>query len=325
MHCVTSLGAVGVDGGRDRLHRACLATTGSTDDAARWEAEVRSLCSHPSSTLSNLAAGGDPVEFQFVWSADGKVDRRVTADPAPSASPEERLAQCLTLAPALLPSQENFLEQLLHDQRSRACRYGGWLGSRWRGEAFGRKLYLEIPAGVPWHAWSYVGPAGLDWLPVRGLIPIMAGLDPARAGIELYGEIAPMPCDALVLLCAQLDLPPVAREAIRLLEALMRQRIGAHMPGAEQGLSLAMDDQRRVISMTWYAHADALLGPPNEVRDALLDLGKARGWRMDEYNALSAPDEHGAVPWHGVIGLTIARDAAPLLSATCSTRPEDES
>lgn len=326
MHAATSIGTAAVGGGRDRVHRACLAVAGSPPASTRWEAEVQSLCPHPASSQSNLAAGGDPVEFQFVWSAaDGEVDRRVTADPVPDASPQERLARCLSLAPALLPSQARHLERLLQDQARCACRYGGWIGSRWRGDAFGRKLYVEIPAGVNWEAWSSVGPAELDHLPVRGLVPIMAGLDPARPGIELYGEIAPMPCDALVILCAQLGLPPVARDAVRLLEALMQQRLSAHMPAADQGLSLALDDQRRVISLTWHAHADALLGPPREAREALLALGEARGWHMNEYAALSAPDEQGAVPWHGVVGLTIAHDAAPRLSVTCSTRTEDES
>ena len=309
---------------RDRVHRACLAIGGSTEASARWEAEVRALCTHPQSSESNLAAGGDPVEFQFVWSAtDGKVDRRVTADPAPDASPDARLAKCLSLAPSLLPDQAHYLERLLRDQGERSCRYGGWLGSRWRDSAFGRKLYLEIPAGIAWREWSSVGPNDWDRLPVRGLVPIMAGLDPARAGIELYGEMAPMPSDALALMCRQFALPAVSREAIGLLEALMQQRIGAHMPAAEQGLSLAMDEQRQVISMTWYTHADALLGSAGQTREALLALGAARGWNMGEYTALSAPDQQDAVPWHGVIGLTIARDAGLLFSATCSTRAEE--
>jgi len=326
MHPAASIDVTISGDRRDRVHRACLAVSGSIEASARWEAEVRALCTHPQSSESNLAVGGDPVEFQFVWSvADGKVDRRVTADPAPDTSPDVRLARCLSLAPPLLPDQTYYLGRLLRDQGERSCRYGGWLGSRWRGSAFGRKLYMEIPAGVAWRDWSSVGPDDWNRLPVRGLVPIMAGLDPARVGIELYGEMAPMSSDALALMCAQFALPPVSREAIGMLEALMQQRIGAHMPAAEQGLSLAMDDNRQVISMTWYARADALLGSAWQTREALLALGAACGWTMGEYTALSAPDEQGAVPWHGVIGLTIARDAGLLFSATCSTRAEEAS
>ncbi|MEG0191544.1 MAG: hypothetical protein RR831_02325 [Stenotrophomonas sp.] len=306
----------------DELHRACLAIEGSSSTAALWEEEVRTMCSRPEATASNLAGGGDPVEFQFVWAADsGQVDCRVTVDAAPDGTPQQRLSRCLALAPPLPPGSFDTVRPLLTERHDNDLRYGGWVGTRRRAGHFGRKLYLEIPAGSDWHASTWSRLSAFKQLPVRGLVPIMAGVDPARPGIEVYCDVAPMATDALAIICTQAALPVQSRKAIALLEALMQQRIGAAMPSAEQGLSLALDAHGRVISLTWHAPADALLGPAPQAREALLRLGEMKGWNTAAYAAMSAPDRHAAVPWHGVVGLTIAEGAGVLLSATCSTRP----
>ncbi|MGB9103032.1 hypothetical protein [Stenotrophomonas indicatrix] len=306
----------------DELHRACLAIEGSSGAAALWEEEVRTMCGQPEATSSNLAGGGDPVEFQFVWAADsGQVDCRVTVDAAPDATPQQRLTHCLALAPSLPSGSLDTLRPLLDERHGNDLRYGGWIGTRRRAGSFNRKLYLEIHAGSEWHAITWPRLSAFMQLPVRGLVPIMAGVDPARPGIEVYCDVAPMATDALAIICTRTALPAQSRKAIALLEALMQQRIGAEMPSAEQGLSLALDAQGRVISLTWHAPADALLGPAPQAREALLRLGKKQGWNMAAYAAMSAPDQHAAVPWHGVVGLTISDGAGVLLSATCSTRP----
>lgn len=309
-------------GGRDELHRACLAIAGSIGAAAPWEEEVRAMCERPEASASNLAVGGDPVEFQFVWAADsGQVECRVTVDAAPDATPQQRLERSLALAPTLLPESVATLGPLLDGRHDNDLRYGGWVGTRRRAGSFSRKLYLEIPAGCDWHASTWPRLTAFKQLPVLGLVPIMAGVDPARPGIEVYCDVAPMTSDAFAIMCAQVALPAQSRKAIALLEALMQQRTRAWMPSAEQGLSLALDVHGRVISLTWHAPADALLGPATRAREALLRLGGMKSWNMAPYAAMSAPDQHVAVPWHGVVGLTIADDADVLLSVTCSTRP----
>lgn len=278
------------------------------------------MCARPHASASNLAAGGDPVEFQFVWSArSGEVDCRVTVDAAPDAAPPQRLARCLALAP--VRDRPDAVQQLLDAQHGCGLGYGGWVGARRRADTFSRKLYLEIPAQSHWHTGAWQRLSAFRQLPVRGLVPIMAGIDPARPGIEVYCDVAPMAADALAIICAQAGLPAQSRKAIALLDALMQQRTGAWMPSAEQGLSLALDACGKVIALTWHAHADALLGPAPRARDAVLQLGARQGWDMAAYAAMSTPDQHDAVPWHGVVGLTIAAGVGVLLSVTCSTRP----
>lgn len=309
---------------QDRVHEACLAVARPPAGAAAWEAEIRALCPTPCSVESNLAACGDPVEFQFVWSADEHgVDTRVTADPDPEGSAHARRQRCLDLAPPLASRQHALLERWLRFADGAAWRYGGWIGSRFRDDRFVHKLYLEIPGTAAAKDGPLDGLSILQGLPVRGVVPIMLGFDPNTDGVEIYSETAPVLPDALTLLCGRFGLPGQSRRAIGLLEKLMQQRISARMPSAEQGLSLATDGEGTVTSLTWHAHADALLGPPAKARQALLVLGDALGWSMEAYAALSRPDDTGRVPWHGVIGLSIDRRAGVLLSVTCSTRPGD--
>ncbi len=305
----------------DRLAVACAAVGGSADAAFAWEAEVRTLCPAPELGGSNLAAGGDPVEFQFVWSVDsGGVDTRVTVDTDPAGTPGSRLARCIALAPTLSIQQQVCCASIVERRRTEA-HYGGWISSRCRNGVFSRKLYLEIPAATPTGDWSPIDPRQFTRLPARAFIPLMAGFDPSTGGIELYGPIAPLQADGLGLLCRQLELPALSSAAIQLLQQLMQQRITTRMPTLDQGLSLATDHQGRIIALTWYAHCDALLGRAPGARKALLAFGDARGWNMGPYERLTAPDTSGAVPWHGVIGLTIGKHSGLLFSTTSSTRP----
>jgi hypothetical protein len=160
-------------------------------------------------------------------------------------------------------------------------------------------------------------------MPVRALNPIMAGLDPATDCVEIYCEIAPLDADALPILLSLFELPPLSRQAVNLLAELGQQSVRGKMPTDEQGLSLSLDQTGRLMALTWYAYADALLGPPAQIRRALLTVGAAHSWEMDRYRALSVPDDGGRVPWHGLIGLTISRGAGLLLAATCSTGTDD--
>lgn len=324
MSVVPPIEAITVYDRRDRVRHACRAV-GDSSLAAAWEAEVRALCADPTSASSNLAAGGDPVEFQCVWSQnDGSVGVRLTVDPDPAATPLVRQARCLALASSCTTEQVRDLLPQWGRRADLGWRYGGWIGTRLRDGVFHRKLYLEIPAGAVLHSWPLLRSPALQDLPVRAFAPIMMGLDPMRPGIEIYGQMAPMQAAALALMCDRFDFPRLAPLAIHLLEALMQQRVATRMPAAEQGLSVAMDAKGDVLSLTWYAHCDALLGPPRKAREALLLFGIQQKWEMAEYAALSAPDEAGHVPWHGVVGLTVCRDARVLLSVTCSTRPEDK-
>jgi hypothetical protein len=309
----------------DRLSAASLTGAGSGRSAvAAWDREIRALCSDPASRLSNLAAVGDPVEFQSVWSvADGRCDLRVTVDPDPHGSAADRLARCLALVPSLSQEQIGYRDWLVRAQRDGTPRYGGWVGSRLRHGAMHRKLYLEIPAGSRWRDWPAAGPIARPGMPVRALNPIMAGLDPATECVEIYCGIAPLDADALPILLSLFELPPLSRHALELLADLRQQSVRGKMPTDEQGLSLSMARTGQLTALTWYAHADALLGPPAHIRRALLTIGATHGWEMDGYRALSLPDDRGRVPWHGVIGLTMSRGAGLLLAATCSTGTND--
>ena len=308
----------------DRLSAAAQPAARSDRSADVWDAEIRALCLDPASRNSNLASVGDPVEFQVVWAAaDGRLDIRITADPDPNGSAANRLARCLALAPSLSRQQLGYRDWLVRAQTNGAPRYGGWVGSRLRDGAMHRKLYLEIPAGSRWRDWPAAGPITRPGMPVRALKPIMAGLDPATECVEIYCEIAPLDADALPILLSLFELPPLSRQALELLAELRQQSVRGKMPTDEQGLSLSMDQTGRPTALTWYAQADALLGPPAQIRRALLTFGAAHSWEMDRYRALSAPDDSGQVPWHGVIGLTISRNAGLLLAATCSTGTKD--
>lgn len=309
----------------DRLSAASRPAARSDRSAvAVWDAEIRALCLDPASRHSNLASVGDPVEFQSVWAAtDGRLDLRITADPDPNGSAADRLARCLALAPSLSQQQMGYRDWLVRVQTDGAPRYGGWVGSRLRDGAMHRKLYLEIPAGSSWRDWPAAAPITRPGMPVRALNPIMAGLDPATECVEIYCEIAPLDADALPILLSLFELPPLSRQALELLSELRQQSVRGKMPTEEQGLSLSMDQTGRVTALTWYAHADALLGPPAQIRRALLTVGAAHNWEMDRYRSLSAPDDSGHIPWHGLIGLTISRKAGLLLAATCSTGTND--
>lgn len=309
----------------DRLSAAPLTAARSDHSAVDvWDAEIRALCLDPASRHSNLASVGDPVEFQAVWATEnGQLDLRVAADPDPNGSAANRLARCLALVPSLSRQQIGYRDWLVRAQTDGVPRYGGWVGSRLRDGALHRKLYLEIPGGSRWRDWPAVGPITRPGMPVRALNPIMAGLDPATECVEIYCEIAPLDADALPILLSLFELPPLSAQALTLLAELRQQSVRGKMPTNEQGLSLSMDQTGCLTALTWYAHADALLGPPDQIRRALLTVGAAHSWEMDRYRALSAPDARGHVPWHGLISLTISRRAGLLLAATCSTGTKD--
>lgn len=321
---VTSSGARCGRGGTitGRVPSPGMTNPASVGESADWTGEARALCADLGSTCSNLSAVGDPIEWQFVWSVDdGSLDPRVTVDPIPRGTARARVDRCLSLAPRLTPDQGNRARSLVAAQGVRA-RYGGWIGTRLRGGAFRRKLYLEMPHDFPWKRWWGGGEHSLGALPIPTLTPTMAGFDAVADGAEIYGKCTPLSLDALSVLCSALGRTSAAREGVAILCEARQQHIAARLPTTSQGFSLALNRRGRLEAITWYAYCEDLLGPAPRARNALLAIGASQDWDMRAYERMSAPGESGAVPWHGVIGLTVSRQAGVQFSASCSTRSE---
>lgn len=304
----------------DALLRACRAAGGADVPAERWDRELRALCAAPEAQDSNLSAIGDPVEFQALWTATGAEQVRATLDPAPGAPGAERRARAVAAVPGLSPGQRALREAVVAAQQAQGARFGGWIGLRPGGTGLRRKLYLELPGTAETLAALPFAPLSRRLPAVRALTPVLLGLDPVRGEVEIYAAIAPLARDGLALLLADLDLPPLAPEALRLLTDLRDQSLRAVLPTQDQGLSISWGSDGSAEALTWYVHCDALLGPAARARESLLAFGQRRRWAMSRYRALSAPVA-GRIPWHGLVGLTLARSGLAL-SVTCATRCE---
>lgn len=300
----------------DALSRACRAAGGADVPADLWESALRALCATPEAQDSNLSAIGDPVEFQLLWTSGGEEQVRATLDPASGVPGAERRRRAIAAVRDLHPAQCALRDHVSAAQDVRGARFGGWIGLRPGGTGLQRKLYLELPTG-------YAAPSALlsRRLPaVRAFNPVLLGLDPVRGRVEIYAAIAPLARDALALLLADLGLPPLAREALQLLTDLRDQSLRPVLPTHDQGLSISWGSDDRAEALTWYVHCDALLGPAAQARESLLAFGRRRGWPMARYSALSAP-VRGAIPWHGLVGLTLGRQGLAL-TVTCATRSQ---
>jgi hypothetical protein len=311
---------VALAAGPDPLARAAQAVSACRTEAGRWARALRSLCAEPDSAASNLTAIGDPVELQCVWDLDsGRTAIRATLDPAPSAPPALRMARATRAVTGLSPAQAALRDRL---RALPAHRFGGWIGLRDAGR--GRKLYVEVPARAPWRDWPELAAAAGPPLPVRAFAPMLLGLDPGSGGSEVYGGIAPLVAVALGPTLRALGLPDRSGDMLHLIGDLAERRISARLPGADQGLSIAVAATGEPRALTWYTHAEALIGPDVAGRPRLLRFGRQHGLDLTAYRRLSAPRPNGAVPFHGVIGVSADRGGALALSVTCATRPAAE-
>jgi hypothetical protein len=264
---------------------------------------------------SRLTPTGAPIEVAFVW-PEGDV--RLSIDPCPPGTPEQRLRTCAdAVEAALAPEQRAVLQRIAGWQAGAPCRYGAWLGLRVRGGAVRRKLYLEVPADAEWREWeaSVVGRPAV--LPNRGVRATMVGLDPERGGVEVYYRTGPLYAAELDTLLRRQGLPARGSEVVRDIEALTQRTVRFELPTHDSGFSQAFDAGGRPLAFTWYSIADALLGPDARARERLLSVGRARGWAQGLYAALS----EGTC--HTLVGAVLGADGSSRVTATLAPAPEE--
>lgn len=269
---------------------------------------------------SDLTPAGAPLEVAFVWPSG---ELRVSADPCPGAGARARLLSCLSgLTAALSPHQARHVERVAAWQREHGSRFGGWLGYRVIGGILRSKLYLDVPRGAPWQAWEAEVCDAAPVLPSRSLRLAMIGLDTRSGGLELYYRCDRLFPKELDTLLKRLRLPERGGEVVALVAALTRRSIRFELPSYDMGFSYAFDGQGRPQVFTWYSVAEALLGPPGKVREAILRVGRAAGWDLDAYARLT---DARAVPGHGLVGAVLAPELPMQVTATVATsRPQGE-
>jgi hypothetical protein len=268
---------------------------------------------------SNLSAVGAPLELGFVWP---RGELRVTVDPCPRASPCARAKRVITAAAgALEPSQWSVVDRVTSWHACDETRYGGWLGLRARGTQIRRKLYLEVPQGAPWQEWELNAVGKPAVLPHRDVRATMIGLDGDRGGFEVYyrcGRLFPAELDTLL---RRFGLPERGAEITRAAHLLVQRTIRFELPSFDMGFSCALSSDGRAQAFTWYSTSPALLGPAARAREALLRVGRASGWDVDGYAALTEPAADSTVPHHGLVGMTIPRDGPMQVTATIAAVP----
>ncbi|GGE87310.1 hypothetical protein H1W37_06415 [Stappia taiwanensis] len=269
---------------------------------------------------SDLTPAGAPLEVAFVWPSG---ELRVSADPCPGAGARARLLSCLSgLTAALSPDQARHVERVAAWQRAHGSRFGGWLGYRVIGGILRSKLYLDVPRGAPWETWEEEVCGRAPVLPSRGLRLSMIGLDTRSGGLELYYRCDRLFPKELDTLLTRLRLPERGGEVVALVAALTRRSIRFELPSYDMGFSYAFDGQGRPQAFTWYSVAEALLGPPDRVREAILRVGRAAGWDQDAYARLT---DARAVPGHGLVGAVLAPELPMQVTATvAASRPQGE-
>ncbi|MGH3692916.1 MAG: hypothetical protein ACRDRX_02745 [Pseudonocardiaceae bacterium] len=300
----------------DRVATALAAVDPS--GARFFGTEIRTLCPAPGSLDSRLCANGDPVELSFIWPGDSL---RLSCDPAPGSTAAARLQIARALCAAELSATQCVEVRRLKAWGAGHGRWGGWVGSRLISGRPKRKLYVEVVAGAPWRTW---GPAARLFVPeacTRTLTPVMAGFDTSCGSIEVYCRTPPLHRDVIWGLVAAVGLPPHAGVLVSAVERMTGQAVRTRLPGHDQGVSITISPGGQVETLTWYTHADALFGPPAQVRAAYLRAAADHGWPVRRYAAMSAPDVTGRVPWHGLAGFSLRGDAQVAISVTCAVRP----
>jgi hypothetical protein len=268
---------------------------------------------------SDLTSVGAPLEVAFVWPAD---DVRISVDPCPGATARQRSDTCMrATADALTPRQRSIVAQVDEWQTHGQTRFGAWLGVRANGGDIRTKLYLDVPPLAPWRAWERAFVGAPPALPRRDVSLTMIGLDAHRGIVELYYRCAPLFPTELDTLLRRFCLPQRGAEICARLLALTLRTIRFTLPSFDMGFSCAFGEDRRPLAFTWYSTSVGLLGPPARARDAILRVGRAEGWPVDDYASLTAGDANGPVPDHGLLGMTLPRDGAMQMTATVAALP----
>ncbi len=215
---------------------------------------------------SLLCANGDPVEFAFTWPSG---DMRVTCDPRPCGTPIERLTRARALCQRDLTQGARAHARRLAASISASGSWGGWVGSRLRAGRVVHKLYIELAGGVGRRPWPVAERLLRLGRFARTLRPVMAGFGGASSGVELYFRTRALHSQELAAVMSAAGIRG-ARRALESEVAFISGLAvsGGPLPGADQGVSIAFSDGGTARSVTWYTHADMLLGPPARVREA---------------------------------------------------------
>ncbi|WP_029059155.1 hypothetical protein [Stappia stellulata] len=289
-------------------------------DAGRLIDEVARVApSAPCSTPSRLTPAGAPLEAALVWPTPGV---RVSLDPCPDATASERASLCrAALSRPLAAAQAAVAARVADWQRDFAGRYGAWLGLRVAGGEMRDKLYLDVPQGCAWQSLDEEMAGRPAVLPRRQIRLTMIGLDPASGGVELYYRCARLYPAELDTLMRRFSCPERGQEVVDFIGALTQRTVRFELPSYDMGFSVALQAAGGASVFTWYSNATALLGPAARTRAALLRVGGERGWPMEDYDALSRPDENGQVPEHGLVGVMLAQGQPMHATATIALSP----
>lgn len=261
---------------------------------------------------SRLTACGAPIEAAFVWPAN---ELRLSIDPCPAHSATVRTQRCLqAMRTAMSPLQEQLLQRTLGWQDTRTCRFGAWLGLRMTSGRLHQKLYLEVPIEAHWQAWEQGLLDAAAVLPNRAIRLTMLGLDPHSGKIELYYRCAPLFASELNTLMRRVDLPERAPEVSAWIRTLIQRTARFELPSHDMGFSYALDASARAQAFTWYSTSEALLGPPERARAALLREPE-RSSALRAYQSFSNCDE---IPEHGLVGAVLAPNVPMQMTATVS-------
>lgn len=267
-----------------------------------------------------LTRSGSPVEFAFCWD-DGLP--RLTADPAPGATPAVRVERALALSGDMRDARlSGALRTVLAWQRAGQADYGAWVGARERGGQPGFKLYAEVPADAPWSDWEQRQVGASPVLPSRGVRLCMLGLDPSCGALELYYRLDALYPREIDTLLRRAGLPPRSCEITELLETLENRAIRREIPCADLGFSYAfLPDGTRAFTL--YAFAHSLLGGDGAIRRSILSLIERRGWDGSAYRAISAPlaDRHNPMTFHGMVGCLVAAEGPLRFTAGIAPHP----
>jgi hypothetical protein len=256
---------------------------------------TRSIWPEISHRLSLLTNTGIPVEFS--WSTRHTALRWTIEVAGPETPKEERLAIACDLAGV----EAGWLEKI---QAGRHLRYGAWLGGRHHADGDELKVYGEFPTGAP--APLPMHHAALDGLEIQWRIAGVA----ADGTTELYGrgDID----DAVVDRCERAAFGTTGG-----LRAVVAGLLGtAEMPRPAL-LSVAMDPDGGVHTLTWFGFAERLFAGHDESIAAL------EAWCPDDagvqlLRALAEGTDDGR--WRvGLIGARL--DATGSTSVQAAIRP----
>jgi hypothetical protein len=266
-------------------------------------------------SFSHLTGTGVPIEFS--WSPAERAVRYTCEIAGPESDPEDRLEQALGLLRELgaSPLPGDLLGRLRELQFSGPLHYGAWVGGRHTEQGDDYKLYAEAPEKDSAASFleRYFG--GRAFLPTRPVRFRLAAYAMGARRLEFYFRIGELEVWELGLLLDRCGLYHRLPDLLSLVEAAYGFPIGERLPGSNFGFSIAPATERKPAVLSLFAYADCVFGNDRVAREAILRLASARGWRSDDYAAMSCPRDGGGEPVvnHGMIAFVVSKTGPPFL------------